>query len=164
MICIPLISFCWLLLKLEPHVLYWIDMERVDNLVLLLITMESLDISLHLVRCWLLACCIFQLLCLDMFLYPWSLQDLYHERMLYIVNDFSASNEIIMWVFSSVCLYGGLHWQIFICWTIPVSLCCTWLDHAWWFFSCVLGFGLPVFCWVILHQYSWVNLVCNSLR
>ena len=51
-----------------------------------------------------------------------------------------------------VCLCNGLHWQR---WSR--------LDHGGWWFWCVLGFNLPVFYLVFLHQCSWVKLVCNVL-
>ena len=66
-------------------------------------------------------------------------------------------------VYFSACLHGGLHWQIFICWTIPVSVGWSQFDHGGWWFWCALGFDLLVFYLVFLHQCSRVRLVCNSL-
>ena len=50
--------------------------------------------------------------------------------------------------FLSICLYGGLHWQIFVCWTISASLGWSQHDHSGWFFLCVPWFNLLVFYWV----------------
>ena len=63
-------------------------MERMDNLLLFLISMGSQGVSLPLVWCWLLACCILPLLCSGMFLYTSSLKELYHEGLLYFVKRF----------------------------------------------------------------------------
>ena len=64
---------CWspfvvLLFELEFQVLYWIGMERVDSLVLLLILVESLWVSPHLIWWWLSTYSKLFLLCLGMFL------------------------------------------------------------------------------------------------
>ena len=58
-----------------------------------------------------------------------------------------------MCFFISVCLYGRLHWQIFI---IPASsLGWRIFNHGQWSFWCALGFSLQVFYLILLHQYSW---------
>ena len=107
--------FVVLLLQLEPQELYWIDMEEMENLDLFLILVKSLWVSLHLVWCWLLACCVLPLLCLGMFLiFLLSLRP--HERILYFVEGFFFKH---LWkdhvvIFFSVCSYGGWHWQIFV--------------------------------------------------
>lgn len=68
-----------------------------------------------------------------------------------------------MGFFLSVCLCVGLNWQILICLTVCASLEYSILVHGrlcfWW----VLGFGLQVFYWVLLHLCSWGKLVWNSL-
>lgn len=50
-----------------------------------------------------------------------------------------------------------------VCWTIHAALGWNWLDHRGYFFDCVLRFGLPVFYWFCLHQWSLKGLVCSSL-
>lgn len=65
-ICILLFSFSCFALRLQ--VLYWIDMERVDNLVFFLIIVELLWVSLLLSWYWIWARCKMPLLCLGAFL------------------------------------------------------------------------------------------------
>jgi hypothetical protein len=52
------IVFCLIVLIRTFQVLYWRDMKRVDSLDLLLIFVEILKVSVHLIWFWLLACSI----------------------------------------------------------------------------------------------------------
>ena len=56
LICITLTSFGCQILWLGIWVLYWISREGVDRLVYCLILVGLLQVSLHLVWCWLLVC------------------------------------------------------------------------------------------------------------
>ena len=98
-ICIPLVSFCHLQLELQG--LYWIDREKVDNLILSLILLGLLQVSLHLIWCWLLVWCILLLFCLGMVYKFLNSPKLFNKKECWILsNAFSASNEMIMWLFS----------------------------------------------------------------
>ena len=74
--------------------------------------------------------------------------------------NFTQCFSCIYWE-DHVC--GGSHWLIRICWPILVNL--------WWIplgcglqsFQCVVGFGLLIFCWELLHVYSSKVLVCYFL-
>ena len=121
-------------------------MERVDNLVLFLISVESLGVSVHLVWCWLLACCILPLLYWGMFLVSLlSLRPLSWRDVVFCQKLFCHLMRWSCGFYFSACLYGGLCWQIFVCSTIPASVGLSRLGHGRWWFWCVLGFDLPVF-------------------
>ena len=60
------------------------------------------------------------------------------------------------------CECDGLHWSICLCWTIPVPLESTPLDHDIIFFN-VLLYSLLVSCLGFLHLYSLGILVCSFL-
>ena len=60
----PWSFFVVLLPYLELQVLYWIDRKRVGSLVLSLILVHLLQVSLNLIWCWQLVCCVLLLLCL----------------------------------------------------------------------------------------------------
>lgn len=136
---------------LELQVLYWMYMESMDNLVLFLILMKFLWASLHLICCLLFACCTLTLLCLSMFpvsliLYPrlssWRGVE-FHQRHFQHLVRWSCSFFLL-----SFCLYGELHWQIFICWTIPASVEWRQLDYGGWSFWCVLRFSFLLFYYI----------------
>ena len=77
-ICIYLISvIAYLLLWWELQILHWIDGERMDSRTVSLILMGFLQVSLHLISCWLLICCTLFFLCLHM-----SLEFLISPRLL----------------------------------------------------------------------------------
>lgn len=75
----------------------------------------------------------------------------------YICKGLSASNEIITKSFLLlVSLYGGLHWQIFLCWTILDFLELVPLDHIgssfYVYLDSVCEFLLVIFTYVFLKE------------
>ena len=52
---------------------------------------------------------------------------------------------------------------ICLCWPIIVNLGWIPLGRGIQSFLCVFGFGLLIFCWEFLHQYSSKVLACNFL-
>ena len=58
---------------------------------------------------------------------------------------------------------GGSHWWIRVCWTIVVNLGSIPLGCGLQSSQCVVGFGLLVFCWKLLHVYSSKVLFCSFL-
>jgi hypothetical protein len=75
---------------------------------------------------------------------------------------FSASIEMIKWF--CLCFYWCvlLNLLICICWTIPASLGWSQLGRGEWYFWCVVGFGMPLFYWGLLHWCSLERLACSS--
>ena len=106
-ICIPLISFCCLIVQPSIWVLYWIDMVRVDILVLSPISEGLLQVCFHLIWYWLLVCSKLLLLYLGMGL---DLSNTFNMKECCILsNAFSAFKEMMIeWFFPWVCLYSGL--------------------------------------------------------
>ena len=90
-------------------------MEKSEQVVSSLILVGLLQVSPHLIWFWLLTCCLLHLLCLcvvpvsliSLSLFTWSVLD--------FVKGFF---QHLMSFFFSVCLYGGYHWSIFICWNV----------------------------------------------
>ena len=58
---------------------------------------------------------------------------------------------------------GGSHWLIRVCWTIFVNLGLIPLGCGLQSFQCVVGLGLLVFCWKLLHVYASKVLFCYFL-
>ena len=125
-------------------------MERVDSLVLFLISVKLFYIFLLLVQCWLLACYILPSLHLGMFLVPLvSPRSLSWKGVGFCWRFFQHLMRSPFGFFLSVCLYGRLHWQFFfVCCTICVFMGCSLLDHGGWCFLCVLRLCLLVVYWV----------------
>ena len=141
-------------------VLYWIDMERMDSLVLFLILVELLWVSLHLIWCRLPACCILVLFCLGMLLVS-----LISVRLL-LWRGFKFCQRLFQYLMRWSCDFFQFVYMVdyierfLYVWTIPASLGWSLPGQRGWSFWYVFGFSLPVFSWV-LHQYLWVKLVCD---
>ena len=98
-----------------------------------------LQVSLHLVWCWLLVCCILLLLQLHMGfkflifprLLPWISVDIFQIFSQYLMR---WSCVFFLWL----CLNSGLYWWISIYWTILAYLWRSLLDHQ----KCLLIFSL----------------------
>ena len=73
-------------------------------------------------------------------------------------NAFSASVESIIVFLSFLLVWSTL---ICLCCNIRVSLEWPPLDQVEWFFQCVVGFSLLIFCWEFLLLYSAGILACN---
>ena len=122
---------CILLLWIGPQEICWIDMERVDNLFLFLISVESLRVSLH--YSVLLAVV---LLYIAFIMFSIFLVSLFSPKSLSlrdVVFCLTLFWHLMRWSCSfylSVSLYGVLFWQIFICWTTLASLVWSQLDNA----------------------------------
>ena len=115
-------------------------MKRVDNLILFLILVESLWVSLYLVWCWLLACCILPLLCLEMFLISlFSPRPLSWRGVGFCQKLFPASNEMIMWFL----------FQLFIWWI-------TLTDFHVDLYSCISGMKPTWSRWLRFLMCSWI--------
>lgn len=94
---------------------------------------SGISLTFHLTWCWLLACCKLPLLYWGMFLVslmspgflPWKGVGFCQRSSLYL-KRWACGFPL------SVCLYGGFHLSIYMCWTIPVSLGWNLLDHGRW--------------------------------
>ena len=95
-VCIPLISFCCLMALTRTFDLYWLDMEKVDRIVLFLILVESRWVSLHLIWCWLAVYCVYKII----FRFIQCISDFsktFITKQYWILSmAFSTSNEMIM--------------------------------------------------------------------
>jgi hypothetical protein len=118
-----------------------------------------------LIWCWLLACCILlPLLYLCMYLVSLIAPRLLTWRgVRFLSKAFSASNEMVLWFFFQFVYMVNYIDRLSLCWTIPIFLGWSYVDHSGWSFRCIFGFSLPMFYLVLFHQYSWGILVCNSL-
>jgi hypothetical protein len=131
-VCMHFISFCCLFVLAKLWILYWVDKERVGNLSLVP-DFHVIAYSLSPFNLMLATGLLY--LTFMMFRYvPWIpyLSMNFNMKWFYILsNAFSASNEMIMWVFFLwVFLYSGLCWWISIYWSIPASLGWSLLDHV----------------------------------
>ena len=85
------------------------------------------------------------LLCLGMFfVFLFSPRHLSWRNVVFCPKIF---HHLMIWscaFYILVYLYGGLHWQIFICWSIPASLGWSQLEYGERWFWFVLGLNLPV--------------------
>ena len=52
-----------------------------------------------------------------------------------------------------------VHWLIYTCWTILVTLGWIQVIHGIWYPLCIVGFGLLVFCWEFFYLYSSMLLL-----
>ena len=128
-------------------------MERVDTLVLLLISVGLLWIYLHSLSLTFGVLYIANIVFRYVPCIPALSKTFITNGRCILFKTFSASNEMIM----CFCLFiWFIHWEISINWTISPSLWWSQLDHGGWFFWCVLGFSLPVFYWVFLNQFSFL--------
>ena len=140
---IPLSIFllCWLWLGLPK--LWWIVVMRMYTLVFLLILEEKLSIFLQWGKCLLWVCCIWLLLCWNMFLLSLlSGGFLFHRWMLDFVKVLPASIEITIWFLIFQFVNMVYHTDRFVMLKNP----CIPLGHGVWSFKYVVGFCLLEFC------------------
>ena len=74
---------------------------------------------------------------------------------------FSASTEMTIFFYSSICWCGVLYWLICRYWKILVSLGWIPLDHDVWSFYCIVGYKLLALGWPFLLLCSSMIFVCN---
>ena len=122
-----------------------------------------LQVSLHLVWCWLLVCYILFLLCLCMGLEFLIFTSLLSRRDVKFCRMLSQHLMTLSCDFSPlVCLCSRLVWCISLHWTIPASMGWCPLDCGKWSFWCVHGFSMQKFYWVFcidIHKGYWFEVL-----
>ena len=76
---------------------------------------------------------------------------------------FSAPIEIVAWFLLFLLWMWSITLIDLLCWIILVTLGWIPLGYSVWCFSCVVGFGLLIFCWELSHLYSSKILACKFL-
>jgi uncharacterized membrane protein len=121
-----------------------------------------LYLSLHLIWCWLSACCILLLLYLSIcFSSLVSTALLLWPRARHFQRLFQHLMKWSCMLFLSVCLYSLLH---FLMLYHPCILGVSLLDHDKWYFWCLPGFWFPVFSLVFcinIHVKYWSEILSH---
>ena len=119
-------------------------MKRVDSLLLFLILVEFLWVSLYLIWCWLLTCCILPLLCFSMFLVS-----LIFPRPL-SWGGVGCCQRPFQHLTGWSC--GVFFFSLFIWWITMTDFCM--LNHCW-----ISGMK-PTWSWWMIF-YVFLNLICQ---
>lgn len=163
------ISFRYLIFYIKLQPLYWVDLEKVDNLVFFLILVELLCVSIsHLLY---IALIMFRYV----FLYPLSLQNSYQEDVLDFVKLFCCFYLFVCWGSNkmTMCFSSLFIWCIifskFSISNHPASVWWNMLDHSrhwllmsFWIqiMSILLSISVSIFIrkWCVNHFLCWVSM------